>query len=212
MEIHMLEWKHFITFFNRKLPSSYTNYPNQVDKCKCEQQGRIIWNSFVFRLSHSSFSVLVCGPLELLIVFVLFPSFSVSCYLSFVCCFIFVIVTQPDNNVYKIIKQTNSCKAISWLITSKKRLYLSNSFQFMVLLRVKFTVTSQFLARRKLGKEWLRQERGLFMSDWWKIFLWLLSGPWHASFSQDSGILSRAVVLCVTPVGAWGITMLLSEN
>lgn len=116
-------------FFNRKLPSSYTNYPNQVDKCKCEQQGRIIWSSFVFRLSHSSSSVLVCGPLELLIVFVLFPSFSVSCY-SYFLCFIFVTVTQPDKNVYKIIKLTNSCKAISWLITSKKRLYLSTIYGF----------------------------------------------------------------------------------
>lgn len=117
-------------FFNRKLPSSYTNYPNQGDKCKCEQQGRIIWSSFVFRLSHSSSSVLVCGPLELLIVFVLFPSFYVSCYLYFLCCFIFVTVTQPDKNVYKIIKLTNSCKAISWLITSKKRLYLSTIYGF----------------------------------------------------------------------------------
>lgn len=83
MEIHTLQSKHFITFFNRKLPSSYANYPNQVDKCKCEQQGRILWNSFIFRLSYSSSSLLVCGPLEFLVVFVLFPLFSVSCYLSF---------------------------------------------------------------------------------------------------------------------------------
>lgn len=143
MEIHTLEWKHFITFFNRKLPSRYTNYPNQVDKCKCEQQGRITWSSFVFRLSHSSSSVLVCGPLELLMVFVLFPSLSVSCYLSFLCCLIFVTVTQPDNNVYKIIEQTNSCKAISRLITGKKRYLSTTIYGFAdTVIHCNFTVPS----------------------------------------------------------------------
>lgn len=119
MEIHTLQSNNFLTFFNRKLPSSYANYPNQVDKCKCEQQGINLWNSFVFSL-YSPPSLLVCGPMELPVVFVLFPLFSVSCYLSFLCCFIFVTVSQPDNNVYKSIKETNSCKGISWLITSKR--------------------------------------------------------------------------------------------
>lgn len=113
MEMHTLQSKHFIVgFFNRKLPSSYANYWNPVDKRKCEQQGRIPWNSFVFRLSYSSSSLRVCGPLQLLVEFEQFPLFSVSCHLSFLCCFIFVTVSQPGNNVYKSIKETNSCKGI----------------------------------------------------------------------------------------------------
>lgn len=36
----------FLFFKKRKLPSSYEDYPNQVDECKCEQQGRILWSSF----------------------------------------------------------------------------------------------------------------------------------------------------------------------
>lgn len=144
IEIYTGQSKHFITAFSRKLPSSYANYFNHVDKCKCEQQGRILWSSFICKLAISS-SAPVCGLLELPVLFVLSPLFSVSCYLSFLCCFIFVTVSQPGKIVYKSIKETNSCKGISWVITrKKKRLYISTKIYSFTdnIIHCNFTISS----------------------------------------------------------------------
>lgn len=98
-EFDILQSEHFIIAFRKKLPLNYANCLNQLDKYECEQNLKCCWKFIDMHVIICIWPVRAPGKYG-------FPvSISVLWYLSMLCCFIIVTVSQFDNKVYKVMKK-----------------------------------------------------------------------------------------------------------
>lgn len=123
-QLDILQSEHFITAFRKKLPLNYANCLNQLDKYECEQNAKCCWKFIDMHVIIFIILTVSEWPVRAPEKYGFPVVVSTLCYLSILCCFIIVTVSQFDNNVHKVMKKISGCNVVCWLIMWKSSLVM----------------------------------------------------------------------------------------
>lgn len=104
-ECDIVQSERFIMAFRKKLPLNYANCLNQLDKYECEQNIKCCWKFIDMHVIIFIILIVSQRPVRAPGKYGFPVSISLLSYLSMLCCFIIVTVSQFDNKVYKVMKK-----------------------------------------------------------------------------------------------------------